>query len=222
MSSLVLLPDGKLPNEEQISEAIENLFNKKFRHCKSVWYDDFLRFCVAIGPYNAARLKSIDISGTFEVAGTWFRRVSFAKILPVYTTIMSGVCNSLTKITLHKEGGDDTWGYDYNENDYDENGDEIEGLVRKTDDERISDAVEKLMKELPQLKQLQLRGPGNGNRHAINAVVNSGLYMNEGWELQRSGFSLWRIELRAANQRVKISLPLQKLDMWRNVTSFLL
>lgn len=103
---------------------------------------------------------------------------------------MSRVCNSLTKITLHKEGGDDTWGYDYNENDYDENGDETEGLVHKTDDEHISDAVEKLMRELTQLKQLQLRGPGNGNRHTINAVVNSGLYMNERWELQRSGFSL--------------------------------
>ncbi|KAK0115483.1 hypothetical protein ONS96_013938 [Cadophora gregata f. sp. sojae] len=50
--------------------------------------------------------------------------------------------STLTKITLHKNNGDDSWGYRYNPNDYDEDGNEIERLLRKTDDERISEAVE--------------------------------------------------------------------------------
>ncbi|PVH87089.1 hypothetical protein DL98DRAFT_566844 [Cadophora sp. DSE1049] len=152
------LPDGTLPNENQISEAIVNLLNKKFRHCRSVWYDAFLRFCVAIGPYNAARLKSVDITGTFEVAYLWHGAVSFASILPVYTTIMSRVCHNLTKITVHKNTGDDSWGHEYDEDDYDENGIEIEGSC-----------------------QLQPGGRENGNKYGVNAQSSSGLYMDEGW-----------------------------------------
>ncbi|KAH7403266.1 hypothetical protein BKA64DRAFT_776669 [Cadophora sp. MPI-SDFR-AT-0126] len=168
-----------LPDEDQISQSIKNLFSKKFRHCRSVWYDPLLRFFVAIGPRNAAPLKSIDITGTFQVANPAYHQLSFASILPIYTTIMSRVCRRLTKITLHKIPSDDTWGYDFDE--FDENGNKIEGIERKTDDERISDAVEKLAKGLPQVKQLQLGGNDNGNEHGINIESASGLYVDEGW-----------------------------------------
>ena len=94
---------------------------------------------------------------------------------------MNRVCHNLTKITLHKNSRDDTWAHPYNENDYDDNGHEIEGIVRPTDDERISDAVEKMVKGLPQLKQLQLGSPENGNEYGVNFQSSSGLYMDEGW-----------------------------------------
>lgn len=175
------LLDGTLPTENQISEGIAKLFNKKFRHCNSIWYDNFFRFFVAIGPHNAARLRSVDITGTFKVDCSWSRRLSFASILPVYTTLMNRVCHNLTKITLHKNSGDDTWAHPYNENDYDDNGHEIEGIVRPTDDERISDAVEKMVKGLPRLKQLQLGSPENGNEYGVNFQSSSGLHMDEGW-----------------------------------------
>ncbi|PVH87088.1 hypothetical protein DL98DRAFT_637760 [Cadophora sp. DSE1049] len=145
-------------------------------------YDLLLRFLRTIGPYCASLIRSIKINGEFKTEidraplsvddlQRFCHKLPFADILKVYTPILNEVCVNLTTLTL-----DHSWGVPWSELYKQE---AIRKIIpvpwtwvvedSRSDDERISEIVEGVVKGLPSLQRLQLgdlvdpaRNPGDG------------------------------------------------------------
>jgi hypothetical protein len=134
--------DGNLPTEEQISLAINQIFDRSLRHPRFIWYDPLIHFLTKIGRDNAALLKRIKVKGIFRT--TEANELGFCEIFPIYTLVLNQACTNLRKITLHL-GSEKQFLWQ-----------NLQGETGKTDEELIDDTMKALIEGLPDLQQLVL------------------------------------------------------------------
>jgi hypothetical protein len=138
------IPDehGNLPTKQQISRAIEQIFDRNLRHPRFIWYDPLIHFLTKIGRYNAALLKCIKIKGVFRTSQS--NIIGFCEVFPIYTLVLKQACTKLRKITLHMGSERQFLGHN------------LEGETGKADEKLIDDTMKALVEGLPDLQQLVL------------------------------------------------------------------
>ncbi|KAG4431758.1 hypothetical protein IFR05_012757 [Cadophora sp. M221] len=147
-------------------------------------YDPLLMFLRTIGPHCASLIRSITSNGEFktvtddgEIHPRYRDKLPFADILNIYTYILNELCPDLKTLTLDRIW--DIWRV------YDSPADESEGAEwtwaledEREDEERISEIAEKIAKELPNLKSLQV---GECSVPLIRPRENSGDGVKDPW-----------------------------------------
>lgn len=112
--------DGRPATRNQIQRAIDMIFNRDIFHGPFAHRDPMMVFMRKIGRENASQLTNVQIHGFFRTAENnprykFDRPIGLARILPIYTTILSNVCPNLRKLVLEQGSNNALWDEDVNE-----------------------------------------------------------------------------------------------------------
>jgi len=146
-------PNGRQASKRDIWAAIDKMFDKPGYHSPFVFRDPLMNFFMEIGRGNARLIKKVKFEGKFLTAkegkNTMHAQpIGFARLLHIYTVILRNVCKDLTTVTLHRKG---TEGSRWEDDLYRNSG--------KSDDEKIDEAVWRLINGLPQITTLHRKFP---------------------------------------------------------------
>lgn len=144
----------------QTDTAIENMFKPHDFHNAFMSTNPLTRFFNEIGRSNASNITNVVLQGHFLCPSNKKRAefLSFEQILPIQIVILNDVCKNLKKVTLH----DDDRGRSRHPPVNQKRSPYKKEAIDCSD--IIDAAVEKLVKGLPMLKELQL-----GDYHYVPA-----------------------------------------------------
>lgn len=142
--------DGSPMSQRKARIALEQMFDPVAkRHPGFILRDPLMKFLLQIGLRNAVLITKIVIEGIFKTAENIPGKMhqsppSFKHLLPVYTNTMNYVCPNITELTLHQKEGVQLWD------------DDLDNKFGKSDNQRIEEVMEKVVKGLPYLQVLHL------------------------------------------------------------------
>ncbi|KAE8445534.1 hypothetical protein EG329_013297 [Mollisiaceae sp. DMI_Dod_QoI] len=130
--------------KQEVQDAINAIFDHEKKEDQPFIARDLLsQFFLQIGRKNASLITSVMLLGRFRRINNEY--IGWARILPIESTILKNVCHHLKKLTIQQvEGKLQEWEWLPPDRS---------GI---TDEERVDQAIGKLVENLPSLEELQL------------------------------------------------------------------
>ena len=148
--------DGTPQSRRQTVRALNFMFDNRSNHQPFMRRDPLVTFLRTIGRTNASYITSITIEGYFKTAeNNWRYRdnrpITFARILPIHSTILAHATPNLTKLAIYQGYNDALWE------------DDLDGQFGLSDEDRYDEVVGNLVNNLPGLQSLDLTSPYHFN-----------------------------------------------------------
>lgn len=106
--------DGTPQTPQETTNAIERMFKSRSIFIFFMCRDPFAIFLRAMGPFNESHLTNFELEGFFKTAKsnewrrTW-RPITFARILPIQSTILKHACPNVTRLSICQGQNDEVW-----------------------------------------------------------------------------------------------------------------